>query len=158
MKSKLTNIILFVAVAGIWGYIVYFIYQSVSDDDSAPVGYSLSRSNTPQDSVKSEFVLLLDYTDPFLKKESTTTPSNKSVPKKINTKQPELDLEWHKITYNGIIENRTAQSKPLAIIGFEQNIYFASVGQTVAEIQLVSILPDSIKVIWTGKSKWIKKN
>lgn len=158
MKNKVSSTILFIAVAAIWGYIIYYIYDAVKEDDEPAMGYSLAQKISPKDSLKDDFSLLLDYPDPFLKKNQKVEASDKPFKAKplIGSYQ-QMGPDWNRISYSGTIENKKQKGKRMAIINIDSSTYFVSANTSVHELKLLVVYPDSVLISLEGEKKWIKK-
>jgi len=158
MKNRVSSTILFIAVAAIWGYIIYYIYDAVKGDEESTIGYSLTQKVAPKDSLEADFILSLDYPDPFLKTNRKPIINN-NPPKRKALIKTSLDIEpdWNRIIFAGIIENKKERGKKLAIISIDGSTHFVSPNSSINELILLTLHQDSVLIAWQSKQKWIKK-
>lgn len=159
MKNKKLTYFLIVIVAGVWGLILYRIFDAVgtSDDMSTPVTLKQEKEayndySIPKDTTK----LLLNYRDPFgiTKPKYTTSKVSKIIARQTIKINPKPAMNWSFITYSGYIRN-PASKKLIALVSVNgQNITLAE-GETKNQIKLIKNLRDSIKVSYQGKTKFI---
>jgi hypothetical protein len=159
MKNKKLTYFLIVIVAGVWGLILYRIFDTVSTGDDTPTPATVKQEkeafndySIPQDTAK----LLLNYRDPFgiTKPKDTTLKVSKAAVHqtiKINVKPA---INWSFITYSGYIRN-PASKRLIALVSIGgQNTTMAE-GETKNQVKLIRNLRDSIKISYQGKTKFI---
>lgn len=160
--------VLLAAVVFIWAWIMYSVFDFMKDTgpgvlSSAPAKKELQTTDTLYEA---EYQLSLQYKDPFLKKEyysykthqygstQQRTPaasSNKAV------KKPAEEILLPSITYAGRISNAKLK-KPVAILIINTTEHMMQEGETVDGITLNKIQNDSVKVLYSKKYFYVRKN
>ncbi|WCT13658.1 hypothetical protein [Mucilaginibacter jinjuensis] len=166
MKNKMLNYFLILAVAAIWGLIIYRIVNAYSNQDDPPInGPSVQViDKLPEDygNLKDTTTLILKYRNPFI-----------SEPKKVDQEVPVSDLigkmpvvrntpvkpapaaiNWNFIQYSGYIRNSKTK-KLLAIVSINGHQYMMDEGETDGQVKLLKNLKDSVKIIFEGRTKFI---
>jgi hypothetical protein len=159
MKNKNLTYFLIAIVAGVWGLILYRVFDAVSatDDTPAPVAVKQEKEayndfSIPKDTTK----LLLNYRDPFgiTKPKDTTAKISRAIAHQTIKISPKPTMNWSFITYSGYIRN-PASKKLVALVSVNgQNITLAE-GETKSQVKLIKNLRDSIKISYKGKTKFI---
>jgi len=159
MKNKKLTYFLIAIVLGVWGLILYRIFDAVGDNDDtiAPVAVKQAKEafndfSLPKDTAK----LLLNYRDPFgiTKPKDTTARIRKAVSFKNTVVPTKPTMNWSFISYSGYIRNPSSK-KLIALVSINgQNITLAE-GETKSQVKLLKNLRDSIKISYGGKTKFI---
>ncbi|MBO9702113.1 MAG: hypothetical protein J7604_18030 [Sporocytophaga sp.] len=167
MKGKKMTYILLGGVVLVWGLIFMRIYKSLfSDSGVAEVSRSVVRKERNYE-VKDTFELIAKYRDPFLGNiqasvrpvvftGSVNTFRNKpkTTPK---PKEPEVMIDWSVISYIGLIKN-PGSNKNVSLMLIRGNEYLMEEGNVRDDVKLIKNLKDSVKVLYSGKEKFIKRN
>lgn len=173
MKNKPLTIVLIVAVVCIWAWIMFSIFDFMK----SPAVVLQQKTKSVQrivkdDSLIVEYVLRLNYKDPFLKnvytgrstniesnKSSGTTPQSYLKDKKtVSVKNDVVSTDpIPTIHYAGRIQN-VKLKKPIAILMINNNEFMMQEGESQDGILLTKILNDSIKVQFSKKIFYVKKN
>ncbi|HVX00038.1 MAG TPA: hypothetical protein VHA52_06365 [Candidatus Babeliaceae bacterium] len=141
MKNKGITTILLIAVACIWGMLIFKIYHAISNNTHSPF-HVAEHPAIKNDTVKS--YQLHSYTrDPFLSilKDTITLPPSPIVP---STPQHKETIEKRPLIlplYCGLI--RTNEVKT-AILRMDKKTYFIHEGETFQSIKIKSIDVDSV--------------
>jgi hypothetical protein len=159
MKNKKLTYFLVVIVLGLWGLILYRVFDAVAanDDNQLPVLVhqvkdTYGNFSIPNDTAK----LMLNYRDPFGLPEpkDTVTKRNQLLSSKKITQTVRPAINWSFISYSGYIRN-PASKKLIALVSINgQNVTLAE-GETKVRVKLVKNMRDSIKVSYAGKTKFI---
>ena len=159
MKNKKLTYFLIAIVLGVWGLILYRIFDAVSDNDdtAAPVAVKQVKEafndySLPKDTTK----LLLNYRDPFgiAKPKDTAVRVSKATSLKSTVATAKPAMNWSFISYSGYIRN-PASKKLIALVSINgQNVTLAE-GETKNQVKLLKNLRDSIKISYEGKTKFI---
>ena len=161
MKNKKLTYFLIFIVAGLWGIIVYRVIAAVStkDDDGTPpkakiVKEAFNDYSFTQDTTH----LLLNYRDPFGQtKQQDTVIKIEHSPKQVKSAAilpSKASVNWAFISYLGYIRN-PASKRLVALVTINgQNLTMAE-GDTRNQVKLLRNLKDSIKVSYSGKTKFI---
>jgi hypothetical protein len=159
MKSKKFTYILGLAVALLWGLIIYRVvnWTGGSDDDLLPaVSAKLPKEayndyTIPKDTIH----LLLNYRDPFglIKMKDTAQMPLRKVNHKL-TIIAKPALNWSFIKYSGYIRNR-ASKKLIALVSINGKNVMLSEGDTREQVKLLKNMRDSIRVRFNGQTKCI---
>ena len=159
MKNKKLTYFLIAIVLGVWGGILYRIFDAVSDNDDtvAPIAIKQVKEafndySLPKDTSK----LLLNYRDPFgiVKPKDTTVRISKAMSPKSTVLPMKPAINWSFISYSGYIRNPSSK-KLIALVSINgQNVTLAE-GETKNQVKLLKNLRDSIKISYGGKTKFI---
>lgn len=159
MKNKTLTYILVVVVVGIWGIILYRIFDAVKsgDDSVAPAAIKQEKEayndfSIPKDTTK----LMLNYRDPFgITKQKDTVAKAINLAHVAKVASPlKPAINWSFITYSGFIRN-PASKKLIALVNINgQNLTLVE-GETKNRVKLLRNLRDSIKISYEGKTKFI---
>jgi hypothetical protein len=159
MKNKKLTYFLIAIVLGVWGLILYRIFDAVNatDDISIPGAAKQEKEvfndfSIPKDTTK----LLLNYRDPFgiTKPKDTTIKISREISHKNISITPKPVMNWSFISYSGYIRNPSSK-KLIALVSINgQNITLAE-GETKNQVKLLKNLRDSIKIRYEGKTKFI---
>jgi hypothetical protein len=164
MKNKKLTYFLGVLVVGVWGMIIYRVFQAVGGDDSQPILIQTASKKEafndyeiPKDTSK----LLLNYRDPFSEEQQKDTaeiPIRKLV-HPVNTRAvvQKPSTNWGMIKYSGFIHN-PGSKKIIAIMNINGKEQLMSEGETVEQVKLIRNLKDSVKVLYQGNTKFITMN
>jgi hypothetical protein len=159
MKNKKLTYFLIAIVLGVWGLILYRIFDAVGATDDAPMPVATKQGkevfndfSIPKDTAK----LLLNYRDPFgiTKPKDTTIKISGEISRKNISTTPKPVMNWSFISYSGYVRNPTSK-KLIALVSINgQNITLAE-GETKNQVKLLKNLRDSIKISYEGKTKFI---
>jgi hypothetical protein len=162
VKSRKT-ILLLVLVISIWGVISFQIYAHFSEDEPEMFVRPPKRNVVLVDSTD-RFPLMLNYTDPFLKKvqqEKKNVLSRKPAVQKAVVVQVPVQagpiIAWDRIEYFGSVFNANRQST-VAIIRIYGVDYLSRQGDVINNFTVSDIRKDSVLLTITSQSRYIKKN
>jgi hypothetical protein len=157
---KISRIILLILVPIIWGYVIITYWHP-----SKPKVNSNDLENTHTESKVTEHTetsdLIIDYTDPFLKKKTntnkkkintTTIKTNKSNKNKYDKKV----ISWPCIAYKGCIKNNNS-NRTIAIVSVENHSFYSEQGDSAGSIVIQHIWEDSVKAVYNAETKIIVK-
>ena len=171
MKNRPLTISLLVAVVSIWAWIMYSVFDYMESPEVAVTNKRKFVSVIKEDTTTTDYVLDLNYKDPFLKKECTAyrvvntaihvNTINKQVdntgsPNRLKTKPDKEEIPVPVINYVGRIQNAKLK-KPVAILLIDGNEYMMQEGQENNGVLLQGIMNDSVKVIFSKKIFYVKK-
>jgi hypothetical protein len=167
MKNKPITLVLIASVILIWGWIMYSVFDFVGSPELLVSKKKTIVSSVKEDSLKLDYVLVLNYKDPFLKKEynSFTSGSKNLIARAAisaskKAKKNELIVKEVKpvpvVEYVGRIQN-TKLKKPIVILLIEKHEYMMQEGEEKEGILLKQIMQDSIKVEFDKKVLYVKK-
>jgi type II secretory pathway component PulC len=149
--------LLLVAAILIWLAIGYRVYNEFNKDVSTPK----NQSKPQHKESRKTYAFKFNYRDPFLSKAKservTQVPTGRS---SISTspsikKQVEI-LPWPEIQFLGVI-SKSEYKQILAMLKIGTNEYFAGLGETVENIEVRQIWNDSVRLVYGGSFKTIKK-
>ena len=159
MKNKKLTYFLITIVIGLWGLILYRIFDAVgtSDDVTLPKAIRHEKEvfndfSIPKDTTK----LMLNYRDPFgvVKPKDTTFKISRQIAHRNISIVPKPVMNWSFISYSGYIRNPSSK-KLIALVSINgQNVTLAE-GETKNQVKLLRNLRDSIKISYEGKTKFI---
>jgi hypothetical protein len=159
MKNKKLTYVLGLAVAIVWGLIIYRIIASVNNGNDAmnntPVAITKEPFNdytVPKDTTH----LLLNYRDPFgmVKFKDTVKTVSKHGKDYVKALPVKPVINWGFIKYSGYIRNPNSK-KLIAIISIHGKSVELTEGETAENVKLIKNMRDSIKVFFDGKTKFI---
>ncbi|AFD06661.1 hypothetical protein [Solitalea canadensis] len=163
MKNKTTTYSLLVAVLFIWGYVFYKAIDSVAASDNTnhvakPVK---DRIAVPTITLMPDtFTLMANYRDPFLDKPYNEASIDTSKRNTISAPKPikiEPYIDWSIIRYSGVIQNANSK-QAIVLVNIRGKDYMMKEGATNDGVKLMKNQKDSIKVLFQGKSKFIRIN
>jgi hypothetical protein len=149
-NNKTITWILVIALAGIWGTVLYQIYDTVTSgnqDENGRVPVSVSTADTSGD----RFIFSETVRDPFHYSVRVDSSRHKPVrPKEPVWLPPPLKL-------SGIL---VAKKKSTAIIeGMDGSTYFVKEGDTLRGVKIIKITPTSVNYLYMKKkNEWKLEN
>ena len=159
--------ILLAGVVVVWGLIFVRIYNSMFSGNESVLTAKPQLGKVNYTSTRDTFELIANYRDPFLggmpRVERSMTEQSPSVavrPKPapvVKVPEPEVVIDWSVISYIGLIKN-PATSKHVSLMLIKGNEYMMAEGETRADVKLIKNCKDSVKVLYSGKEKFIKRN
>lgn len=176
MKNKPLTISLLVAVVAIWAWIIFSVFDYMESPEVAATKKKTVVSTIKKETNTAEYVLALNYKDPFLKKEyfsltnqnqsaqnnnrppgnnSPAVASVKREPKESSVSKPEIPAPT--ISYVGRIQNAKS-NKPIAILQIADREYMMQVGEENNGVMLKKIMSDSVQVMFSKKMFYVKKH
>lgn len=166
-KNKMTSYLLVVAVAGIWGMIIYKVFAAVNggEDEIPMISRTLSaKKPMVKVAVVDTGELDLSYPDPFRQTTTSTGGSSDTlrmikkermglpITNKTPTSVPVIN--WPSIRYSGYIMNpKTRSLLSLVTIGSESAML--SEGQSAGGVKLIKNMKDSVRVRFLGRTRSI---
>ncbi|MBT1705600.1 hypothetical protein [Chryseosolibacter indicus] len=158
-NSKVTWLI--ILVIGVWGTIGFKIYRSLNSDEQI-LTPTLPKKMT-QVTTKENYPLLLNYNDPFLKKNQLKKASEiqlKTIAVSRSVKREDQNrnviITWDKIVYMGLMHN-ASKNIVVASLKIDGNDYIGQQGQLVNGFKIESIFKDSLQLSFGNQFKFIKK-
>lgn len=169
MKSKATTYLLALAVAVVWGLIIYRVVDAYSADDDAPVITPATVVNKePMDDyspVQDTTRLQLNYRDPFeeklaaalkdtLKERPVRQVLDQAMRQAASVKLQKPAINWAFISYTGYVRNPSTK-KLLALVHINGKELMLSEGESAEQIKLLRNRQDSIQIAYQGQTKYI---
>lgn len=173
MSKKRLNIVLGLALAGVWGIIAYKLFWPSSAEEQSTVTPITMVQHAEQEALGTDS-LSLDYRDPFLgktkrrrvKRRSTSSSltantgrasngSTASAPRRTtNTPNAEpTSTTWPELQYQGLIQNSTSQ-KSIGILSVGGTSHMCSSGDVIENITVQALTPDSVLVGMGKEVRW----
>lgn len=142
MKNKATTYFMVAVVAIIWGIVVYKIFFNTDSDATEEI--LLPVKAMVKDTSKVEtYELLADYRDPFLT--SAGRPLMRDTAARVKKVEPKPVVQkmvaWPTVGYKGVI---TSKSKKLGIVIINNAQKLVEPGDSVSQILVLKIFPDSV--------------
>jgi len=171
MKNSPLTIILIIAVVLIWAWIMYSVFDYMESPEVRTANTKAFVSVISTDTITNDYVLALNYKDPFLKKEYyaykginkitnnntvSRSANNTSAQKNKNKKVIEEEVPIPVVQYVGRIHNSKLK-KPIAILVIDNKEYMMQEGQTNDGIILKQIANDSATIMFSKKIFYVKK-
>lgn len=166
MKNKLLTYALILAVAAVWGYVIYRIIQATQSEDITPLNTKkreLKEENLSYYTIKDLDSLRLDYRDPIYYKEDSRNIATVQTNLNENSTYNEVPSDNYvesepeiPIAYLGFIKNEKTK-KNTAIIQVNDKQYMVAQHETIESIKILSIQEDYIRIKAAGKQKTIYK-
>lgn len=148
MNKRQINILLLVAVVGIWGYVVYskFVGPTVDNEQNLD---SISVQRRERIVKKDSFVLKANYRDPFLGKTIKTRPKIVANPNPSKTKihikkTPDAPISWPTIRYYGLIQNTSKTNAGTGLVSINGKSHKIKKKSQIKDITVITINRDSI--------------
>lgn len=149
MKSKKAQRILLICVLVVWGLIVYRVFIYMKKDETVN-STQIQNIKQSKNSISTDSLVLLNYSDPFRLSKSLT--NNTKVSKKINldrnkTKSSKINesMPIPKLIYKGTIYNQI-KHKNIGIVQCNQNSIFISEGDSIQSWIIAKIYKDSLLI------------
>jgi len=171
MKNRPLTIILLIAVVLIWAWIMYSIFDYMESPEERIANKKTFVSVINIDTIANDYVLVLNYKDPFLKKEYyaytginkitnnnpvSRSADNTSGQKNKNEKEIKEEVPIPIVQYVGRIHNSKLK-KPIVILVIDNKEYMMQEGETNDGIILKQIANDSVEVMFSKKIFYVKK-
>lgn len=158
MKNKKVTYLLIAVVAGVWGLILYRLFNAVGQGDDLPpvtTVHQVKEQYNDFSLVKDTATLKLNYRDPFgLSKPKDTT----SKPVVVHLKPVKAivtpTINWSFISYAGYVRNPVSKKLVTLLLINGKNVTLSE-GETREQVKLLRNLRDSIKISYQGKTKFI---
>ena len=154
MKSKTTLILLLVLTVIIWGCIVLKIMNANGDGIIAihpRTRTSINKVDT--DTLTEKKLLLLNYSDPFLRNTSMPQQAGKRV---SVSPVKQTSVNWPKITYLGSIGGD--KKSRVAMLTIDNKEVFVALNNTLNGIKVSKIYADSVTLVFEKQTKTITIN
>jgi len=165
MKNKTMTAVLIISVMAVWGIIFYRIFQASGEESSfgtTPEVKKSSYESLDEYRMKDTLALSLNYRDPFSGKQMqvTTTPgvpkaTDQPVMSMSNYATPEPEVNWSAIQYTGYIVNPEIK-RVVALMTIQGKEFMLTEGQQAGGVKILKNNRDSVKVSYSGKTKFIK--
>jgi hypothetical protein len=169
MKGKKTTYLLLIAVLAVWGTIIYRIIEHRKPDIVPEYTYSVNSGSEELFSDDDVYKLKLNYTDPFLKGNYSTTSQSKETAKAVNNQNnfrrrvlPQNSsvinekVNWPEIKYSGLIINNNSSSQ-IGLLVIDNESFIMQSGDEQKEVKLEKLYPDSVSVKFGEELKTIVK-
>lgn len=158
MKNKKLTYVLGIAVAVVWGLIIYRIVGSLGSDNETSAGTPIAIKKElyndyaiPKDTTR----LTLNYRDPFgLVKFKDTTKVKVHVGSSHLLVASLPAINWSFIRYSGYIRNPVSK-KLIALLQINGKSENMAEGETINKVKLLKNMQDSVKISFNGKIKFI---
>jgi len=173
MKTRPLTIVLLGTVVLIWAWIMYSVFDYMDSPEALSVKKKTSAGVLKKDSIVTDYVLTLNYKDPFLKKEyfSLKAANQNAIHNSHVNQQSNVVMVSQKIVketakekdpipaiqYVGRIQNAKL-NKPVAILLIAEHEYMMQEGQENDGVMLKQIMNDSVKVMFSKKMLYVKKH
>ena len=142
----------------IWGIVIYKAFfqkdESLNEDIVLPVNKEIV-----QDVSTTNYVLIADYKDPFLKA-NVRVQDNKSVPKVLPKKiEPKVVVKkiivWPSVQYKGLI---SAKQTMIGLVFVNNKQFLARKNDLVDGLTVLQLFPDSVITSYENEKKtFVKK-
>jgi len=148
-------------VAAIWGVIIVKIIGGFSQDDVVLPSQVRYTAKPLVEQVKYDTIdLVLDYTDPFLKKKYKVVKhvvKKNIIPKTTVKVAPKIvqRVYWPQIAYDGVIQSK---GNTLAMLRINKQSYILKLGAQEKEVTILSVHADSILLSYKDEEKYYYKN
>jgi hypothetical protein len=155
MKNKKAVYFLVILIAGIWGVILYRIFNFSSSPDNNTELQASFVSPVLNPNTADTFSISLNYRDPFLGKTEAPVQNKKQKPVPIPEKVVE-PTKWPSISYGGMIKSRKSNAQ-LCMVMINGQSNFMKEGDAIADIQLKKIYKDSIELMFQKEKRVVRK-
>ena len=161
MTKKNINRILIVAVALIWGVLIYKFVNSMFAPNTIE-GDAIASQKTldiPQ-ITKDTFNLKTYKRDPFLgtlNSRPKVSKRNNAI-KKVDKKEAPINQKWPKIEYLGFVKEEKSND-PLLLVKIDNRLYRKKAnGEFIEGLTIITFYKDSLQVDYNNEKRMIKKN
>lgn len=148
--SRFTVAALTLAVAGLWGTIIYRVISHVNPVVSRPDQLNFSVMKDPVE--RDTFLLSLDYDDPFRVMPQPLFTLKKSISPPTQSTKQILNMP---VVYHGIV--KTLGSEEVALIAVNGKYSRVREHERVGEYFIVSISKDSIGIKVARQTRFVKR-
>ncbi|WP_407427527.1 hypothetical protein [Arcticibacter sp.] len=165
MKNKTMTVVLIVSVMAVWGIIFYRIFQASGEESSLATAAGVKKSSyesLDEYRMKDTLVLALNYRDPFSGRQMKVTPPpaapeaiDQAVTAMSNYTTPEPEVNWSAIRYTGYIVNPEIK-RIVALMNIQGKEFMLTEGQQAGGVKILKNNRDSVKVSYSGKTKFLK--
>lgn len=158
MKNKKVTYLLITVVVGVWGLILYRLFDAVGQGDDAPPAVTARQVKEQYNDfslIKDTAKLKLNYRDPFgisKPKDTMSKPVVVHLKPIKNTVTPAIN--WSFISYAGYVRNPASKKLVTLLLINGKNVTLSE-GETREQVKLLRNLRDSIKISYQGKTKFI---
>ena len=160
MDKKKLNTILIVAVACIWGIVLYkFIAPYFAETESEYLAEIPTEIPLVKVRKKDTVVLAFPERDPFLGRVFSVRSKTKK-PKKRTSKRPPKTTKpilWPKIAYLGFVKSKKSKS-PLGLLRIDGKLHRVNRNAVVAGLKIKQITTDEIQIINGKEERSFPKN
>lgn len=158
MKNKKVTYLLLVAVAIVWGLVIYQFFNRVGGADTFVSDNYVAMADNIQVE-QDTFEIVANYRDPFLgtmKRANYHAPVSSSAKiKKKPEPKPEVSIDWSFLSYTGKVENTVNEKSAYGILIYDDS-YIMSKGDEVQGVILDLVYGDSVRVIYQDQKKVLK--
>ena len=161
MKNKKLQYVLIPAVILIWGAIGYSVFNHLKQDpEMEQLPYLPAYTDGKNVPDEENYTLLNNYRDPFrryspVKKTKTVEKKEKQPVRRNAPNRPQQRIYWPGIVYNGVIVN---DERELALLQIAGSSVIMTTGETHAEIKLIKLYTDSVRLEYKGEQNTYVKN
>ncbi len=162
MKSKRTTYLLMAVVAGIWGLIGWKVWKGLQGDDNSAMPAERVVQSKKKNQLLDSFQLIANYRDPFLGKAIQQTPTVTAAVRTTQTEKPTITKPeppvntWPEIRYGGFVK-KSGQDNGAGFLIVNGSSEIVTRGQTIQNITIVQLWPDSVQVMRGKERKIIRK-
>jgi len=167
MKNRPLTITLLIAVVSIWAWIMFSVFDYMESPEVQSANKKTYVSVISDDTIVYDYILSLNYKDPFLKKEyhaykginkieTNKNPVNRVVENTRDQKIIKEEIPIPVVQYVGRIQNPKLK-KPIAILVINNNEYMMQEGEIKEGILLKQIMNDSVTAMFSKKIFYVKK-
>jgi hypothetical protein len=157
-QNKAITYVLLIAVAAIWGWVIYKIIGDGGSDNTNNIIIDNNLKNDNSEMQLDTFSLIASYSDPFVIKyvsvnlaEDLNLEEEKN---KANKVKP--IVKWPEIIYSGTVKNKVT-NRNIALVNINEQHLLLDVGDTAYQIQILNIYADSLVVSYEKELKSIAK-
>lgn len=158
MKSKKSIYLLLPLVLGIWGLVGYRVYKMTRPDNSFALNPVYKDRDSNEFNYQQRISLLLQYADPFLKEIPDATSEqvqNEFAALFTTNPAPEKPkLVWPEISFKGVL---SGNERRLAVLEVDKKRYLAATGDSILQLQVMKLYPDSIILEYNHEIKCFSK-
>ena len=162
MNKPIVKYLLIGFVVILWGIIFFKLFKIFNNPDSTEIINQSIVDDLNNTEVLDTFSIVANYSDPFLKKYSSSS-SQKVTPNKnkdsIPQPRPHIDKEtsWPNVIYNGRITN-LKENASLVLLKVNTESHIVKEREIVSDIGVIKIYSDSIELLYKGQKKIFQKH
>jgi hypothetical protein len=154
MKNKKSLYLLIPVSLVVWGFIAYKIISKISGDQTENRVVLNEITQNPKENTIDTFSIKNNYRDPFLETSYKPKKANTKSIKKKKTQTNNIQLKWPEVIYYGCLTNKSTNTV-IVNLSINNKEILLKPGEVKAEIKLLDIQDDSVKIKYKDELKWI---
>lgn len=155
-KKRHLMIVLILGAAGLWGYIMYVVWDSFFKQEIVQITQTVNTQEKNLSSEPDTFTLLANYRDPFLSEQVRKPELVQKRVAQVVPSPPKVIQPWPEVSYGGMIRNQQTNSQ-LALITVNGKSELVGPGVAYQDLLIRKIYKDSVELAFGKEIKMVKK-